>query len=75
MHIMIDGNTDERGTVEYNLALGDKRARAVAEYLKDLGVSDPQLATVTYGKDRPLCEGHDESCWHQNRRADLIAKR
>jgi peptidoglycan-associated lipoprotein len=75
MHIDIDGNTDERGTLEYNLALGDKRARAVAGYLRDLGVSDKQIGTVTYGKDRPLCSEHDEACWKENRRAGLVANR
>lgn len=75
MHILIDGNADERGTIEYNLALGDKRARAVAEYLKNLGANDEQIATVTYGKDRTLCTEHDEACWYRNRRADLVASR
>jgi peptidoglycan-associated lipoprotein len=74
MHILIDGDTDERGTIEYNLALGDRRAHTVAEYLKDLGVSSQQLSTVTYGKDRPICEEHDEACWSQNRRAGFIYK-
>lgn len=75
MHLTIDGNTDERGTLEYNLALGDKRARVVAKYLHDLGASDAQIGTVTYGKDRPLCPEHDEDCWRENRRAGLMAKR
>ena len=75
MHLDVDGNTDERGTLEYNLALGDKRARAVAHYLRDLGVSEKQIGTVTYGKDRPLCGDHDESCWKENRRAGLVANR
>jgi peptidoglycan-associated lipoprotein len=75
MSIVIDGNTDERGTIEYNLALGDRRARAVASYLRDLGVSPDRIATVTYGKDRPVCTEHDEACWYKNRRAGLVAKR
>lgn len=75
MHIRIDGNTDERGTLEYNLALGDERARTVAKYLSDLGVSAQQVATVTYGKDQPLCNEHTESCWHENRRAGLLSSR
>jgi len=73
MQVLIDGNADERGTIEYNLALGDKRARAVAQYLEGLGASDQQIATVTYGKDRPLCTQHDESCWAENRRAGMVA--
>lgn len=75
MHVLVDGNADERGTLEYNLALGDKRARVVAKYLKNLGVSDAQIATVTYGEGRPVCMDHDEACWYQNRRAGLVAKR
>ncbi len=74
LHIGIAGNADERGTEEYNLALGDRRAHAVAAYLRSLGASDAQLQTVSYGKERPLCTEHDESCWAQNRRADLMAQ-
>ncbi len=74
LHIAIAGNADERGTEEYNLALGDRRAHAVAEYLRSLGASEQQLQTVSYGKERPLCSEHDESCWAQNRRADLMAQ-
>jgi peptidoglycan-associated lipoprotein len=75
IHISIDGNADERGTTEYNLALGDRRARTVAQYLKLLGVSDQQLSVVSYGKERPLCTEHTEACWHENRRASLMATR
>jgi peptidoglycan-associated lipoprotein len=70
MHVLIEGNADERGTEEYNLALGDRRATSVEKYLKGLGVSDAQLKTVSYGKEKPLCSQHDESCWSQNRRAE-----
>ncbi len=73
-HIAIAGNADERGTEEYNMALGDRRAHAVAEYLRSLGASDQQLQTVSYGKEHPLCSDHDEACWSQNRRADLMAQ-
>jgi peptidoglycan-associated lipoprotein len=74
LHIAISGNADERGTEEYNMALGDHRAHAVADYLRSLGASDPQLQTVSYGKEKPLCSEHDEACWAQNRRAELMAQ-
>jgi peptidoglycan-associated lipoprotein len=67
--VTIEGNADERGTEEYNLALGDKRAQAVARYLEALGTSGQQLKTVSYGKEQPECTEHDESCWSKNRRA------
>jgi peptidoglycan-associated lipoprotein len=73
LQIAVQGNADERGTEEYNMALGDRRAHAVADYLRSLGASDRQLATVSFGKERPLCSDHDEACWSQNRRADLVA--
>jgi peptidoglycan-associated lipoprotein len=68
MHVSIEGNADERGTEEYNLALGDRRATAVARYLEALGVSQAQLKPVSYGKENPLCADHDEACWSKNRR-------
>jgi peptidoglycan-associated lipoprotein len=71
LHVTIEGNADERGTEEYNLALGDRRATAVAKYLTSLGASDAQLRTVSYGKENPLCTEHDEACWAKNRRAQL----
>lgn len=71
LHVAIEGNADERGTEEWNVALGDKRATSVARYLERLGVSKAQLRTVSYGKDRPLCEDHNEECWSKNRRAAL----
>jgi peptidoglycan-associated lipoprotein len=74
LHVTIEGNTDERGTEEWNLALGDKRASAVETYLEQLGVSTAQLKTVTYGKERHLCSEHNEQCWAKNRRAALKAK-
>ena len=73
VHVTVEGNADERGTEEYNLALGDKRATAVEKYLEALGVSGQQLRTVSYGKERPLCTEHDEACWAKNRRAGLNA--
>ena len=71
LHVQIEGNADERGTEEYNLHLGDKRATAVERYLANLGASPSQLKTVSYGKDQPLCSEHNEECWAQNRRAAL----
>ena len=74
LHIAVAGNADERGTEEYNMALGDRRAHAVQDYLRSLGASDEQMQTVSYGKEHPLCSDHDEACWAQNRRADLMAQ-
>jgi peptidoglycan-associated lipoprotein len=71
LHVSIEGNADERGTEEYNIALGDKRATTVAKYLEALGASEKQLKTVSYGKENPLCTEHDEDCWAKNRRAEL----
>jgi peptidoglycan-associated lipoprotein len=71
LHVTIEGNADERGTEEYNMALGDRRARSVAKYLESLGASQAQLATVSYGKENPECKEHDEECWAKNRRAAL----
>lgn len=71
-HILIQGNTDERGTSEYNLALGQKRAEAVRSALRTLGVPDSQMEAVSLGKEKPLAPGHDEASWAQNRRADIL---
>jgi peptidoglycan-associated lipoprotein len=68
VRVTIEGHCDERGTREYNLALGARRANAVKEYLASLGVSSSRLETVSYGKERPICTQSDESCWAQNRR-------
>jgi peptidoglycan-associated lipoprotein len=70
-HITIEGNTDERGTEEYNLALGERRAVAVARYIKSLGASPAQVHTVTYGESRPECNEHSEACWAKNRRTAI----
>lgn len=67
----IEGHTDERGGREYNLALGQKRAEAVARQLALLGVTDKQIEAVSYGKERPADNGHDEAAWAKNRRAEL----
>ncbi len=66
--ITLDGNTDERGTREYNLALGDQRAEAVRKFMAAEGVSPDQMATLSYGEERPANPGHGESAWAQNRR-------
>jgi peptidoglycan-associated lipoprotein len=66
--LLVEGHCDERGTREYNLALGDRRAYAVKEFLVSLGVDAARLQTKSYGKERPNCSESDESCWQQNRR-------
>jgi peptidoglycan-associated lipoprotein len=71
--VTIQGNTDERGSAEYNLALGERRANAAKRYLVDLGVASSQLKTVSFGEDRPAVQGHDESAWRYNRRADFVS--
>jgi peptidoglycan-associated lipoprotein len=68
VQITVEGHADERGTREYNLALGARRANAVKEYLVSLGVSTSRLQTVSYGKERPICTESNEDCWAQNRR-------
>jgi peptidoglycan-associated lipoprotein len=73
--VTIEGHCDERGTVEYNLALSDQRARAARDYLVSLGVAPERLTTVPYGKERPLDTGHDESAWARNRRAHFVVSR
>jgi peptidoglycan-associated lipoprotein len=70
--VTLEGNTDERGSREYNLALGQKRAEAVKSMLKVLGVPEGQLEAVSYGEERPQATGHDEAAWAQNRRADIV---
>jgi peptidoglycan-associated lipoprotein len=69
--IKIEGNTDERGSAEYNLALGQKRAEALRQALKIYGVKDTQMEALSWGSEKPKAAGHDESAWAQNRRADL----
>ena len=69
--LVVEGYCDERGTVEYNLALGDRRARASFEYLKVLGVADSRMSIVSFGEEKPLDPGHDESAWSKNRRDEF----
>ena len=71
LKIKIEGNADERGGREYNLALGQKRADAVARALKIYGVKDQQVEAVSFGSEKPVAAGHDETAWAQNRRADV----
>lgn len=70
--ILIEGHCDERGTVEYNLALGERRAMAAYSYLQSLGVPVDRLKTISYGKEFPLDPGHDEAAWARNRRAHFV---
>ena len=70
--VVVQGNTDERGSREYNIALGQRRADAVKQVLRLLGAEDRQIETVSFGKEKPRCTVSDESCWSQNRRADLV---
>jgi len=69
--VRIEGNCDERGTVEYNLSLGEKRAAAAKKYLTDLGIDATRLQTISYGKEKPVALGHDEASWSKNRRDDF----
>jgi peptidoglycan-associated lipoprotein len=71
VHIRIEGNTDERGSTEYNLALGQRRAQAVLTSLKLYGVKESQMEPISWGEEKPKAAGHDESAWAQNRRVDL----
>jgi peptidoglycan-associated lipoprotein len=72
--VTVEGNTDERGSSEYNLALGDKRANAVRKNLELLGVSDAQINTVSLGQTKPRLTCHEEQCWKEDRRDDFIHK-
>jgi len=72
--VTVEGNADERGSREYNLALGQKRAEAVKSRLTLLGVSDGQVDTVSFGEEKPRATGHDEKSWAENRRADIVYK-
>ncbi len=74
VRVLIEGHCDERGTVEYNLALGERRARAAMDYLASLGISRDRLSIISYGKERPAVLGSDESAWSMNRRAEFVQK-
>lgn len=70
--VEIEGHCDERGTVEYNLALGTKRAGVAKEYFAALGIGADRLTTISYGEELPLCHEHNESCWQKNRRVHFV---
>jgi peptidoglycan-associated lipoprotein len=70
--LKVEGHCDERGTSDYNMVLGDKRSKSARSYLSDMGVSPKQIAIVSYGKERPFCMEHDESCYRQNRRGHVL---
>jgi peptidoglycan-associated lipoprotein len=71
--LTIEGHCDERGSAEYNIALGNKRAEAAKDYLVQVGIPSAQLNLVSYGKERPVCAEHDEACWQRNRRIHIVA--
>lgn len=73
-NIAIEGHCDERGTIEYNLALGEKRAKAAYDYLVSYGISGSRLTTISFGEDRPADPGHDETAWAKNRRAEFVVR-
>ncbi len=73
--LKISGHCDERGTHDYNLVLGEKRAKAAKAFLVDMGVSSKQVAIISYGKDRPFCAEHDEACHQQNRRGHMLLRK
>lgn len=70
--IQVEGHCDERGGRQYNLALGERRAKAVRDYLVAMGVEAKRISTVSYGNERPMSEGHDEAAWGKNRRANFV---
>ncbi len=71
--LTIQGNCDERGSEEYNLALGDARAKAAKDYLVQVGIPADQLGVISFGKDRPVCTEHSEDCWQKNRHVHIVA--
>lgn len=73
--VVIEGHCDERGTVEYNLALGERRAEAAMNYLVSLGADGSKMKTISYGKSKPFADGHDEAAWALNRRAHFVVQR
>lgn len=72
--LRVEGHCDERGTTDYNIALGQRRAESVARYMQGLGLPSSRMEVVSYGEERPVDPGHDESAWSQNRRAELIPR-
>lgn len=74
LEVLVTGNCDERGTIEYNLSLGQKRAKEVREYYIRLGVNGKSLATISYGREKPVCAESTEECWSKNRRAETLVR-
>jgi len=74
VEIIVGGHCDERGTTDYNIALGDRRAKSVRSYLTKLGIKGNRIATISYGEEKPADFGHDESSWSKNRRAELLGR-
>jgi peptidoglycan-associated lipoprotein len=72
--VVMGGHCDERGSAEYNLGLGDRRATSAKEFLEQLGVSSERVKTVSYGEERPVCTEQTEECWQRNRRVDFSAQ-
>jgi len=72
--VLIEGHCDERGTSEYNLALGERRAKAAMNYLVSNGIEAARITTISYGKERPICSEHNEACWSQNRNDTFLTK-
>ncbi|MBN1754938.1 peptidoglycan-associated lipoprotein Pal [bacterium] len=70
--IKIEGHCDERGTNQYNLSLGQKRADATKDFLVNYGVNASRISTISFGEEKPVCNGHDENCWSKNRRAEFV---
>jgi len=75
LNVVIEGHCDERGTNEYNLALGEKRAKAAKKYLEARGVSSGRMLVITYGEEKPLCSDQADACWQSNRRAHFVVTR
>jgi peptidoglycan-associated lipoprotein len=71
--LTIEGHCDERGSAEYNMALGDKRSEVAKDYLVNVGIPSQQLNVVSYGKNNPVCQQHNEACWQRNRRIHIVA--
>jgi peptidoglycan-associated lipoprotein len=71
--LTVEGHADERGSAEYNVALGDRRAGAAKDYLVGIGIPADQLNVLSYGKEKPVCQEHDEACWQRNRRIHIVA--
>ncbi|MDD5688562.1 MAG: peptidoglycan-associated lipoprotein Pal [Elusimicrobia bacterium] len=74
VEIIVEGHCDERGTTDYNIALGDRRAKSVRSYLMKLGIKGNRIATISYGEEKPVDFGHDENAWAKNRRAESLGR-